>query len=61
LILDSKKKITLKQQGGEGSKLYQSGGNMTVINESRSKKYNQYLKLVEEFERELETGEIEFR
>jgi len=59
--LDSKKKITLKQQVGEGSKLYQSGGNMTVINESRSKKYNQYLKLVEEFERELETGEIEFR
>lgn len=59
--MDSKKKITLKQQGGEGSNLYQSAGNMTVVNESRSNKYNQYLKLVEEFERELETGEIEFR
>jgi hypothetical protein len=59
--MDSKNGITLEQQGGDGSILYQAGGNITVINESRSTKYNQYLKLVEEFEKEFETGEIEFR
>lgn len=61
MILDDNKKNSLKQQAGDGAKLYQSAGSMTVINESRSPMYNQYLNLVEEFEQELETGEIEFR
>lgn len=52
---------TLNQSGGDGANLYQSGGTMTVINNNHSEKYNQYLKLVEEFEKELSSGEIEFR
>lgn len=51
----------MEQRGGNNTHQYQSGGNMTIINEDRSAKYNQYLKLVQEFEKELETGQIEFR
>lgn len=58
--MEEKKKILLKQSGNN-SQQYQSAGNMTIINESSSPNYKQYLKLVEEFEKELESGEIEFR
>lgn len=54
------KKVILKQSG-DNSHQYQAAGNMTIINEKSSPNYNQYLKLVEEFEKELESGEIEFR
>ena len=49
------------EQSGDNSTQYQSAGNMTVINERKAPNYNQYLKLVSEFEKELELGEIEFR
>ena len=54
--------LTLGQTAGKNSTQYQSGGNMTVNNyNSQPKPYMQYLKLVEEFEQELENGDIEFR
>lgn len=59
MILEPKK-VILKQTG-DNSQQYQAAGNMTVFNEKSSPNYNQYLKLVEEFEKELESGEIEFR
>ena len=53
---------TLGQAAGDNSTQYQSGGDMTVNNyNSLPKPYTQYLKLVEEFEQELESGDIEFR
>lgn len=54
---------TLGQTAGGNSAQYQSAGNMTVNNNYNSlpKPYTQYLKLVEEFEKELENGNIEFR
>lgn len=60
MILERKRQI-LKQKGGNGSTQYQAGNNLTVINNVSSQNYNQYLKLVEEFEKELESGELEFR
>jgi len=55
------KNIILKQQGGNNSNQYQAANNLTVINHTESPGYNQYLKLVEEFEKEIESGELEFR
>lgn len=52
---------TLEQKAGHSSTQYQAAGNLTVINNNgQPKAYNQYLKLVEEFENELEEGNIEF-
>ena len=56
------KALTLGQTAGKNSTQYQSGGNMTVYNyNSQPKLYTQYLKLVEEFQQELENGNTEFR
>lgn len=53
---------TLGQTAGNNSSQYQAGGDMTVNNyNGLPKPYTQYLKLVEEFEQELENGDIEFR
>ena len=53
---------TLGQTAGNNSAQYQAGGDMTVNNYNGfPKPYTQYLKLVEEFEQELENGNIEFR
>jgi hypothetical protein len=52
----------LSQKAGSNAQQYQSAGNMTVNNyNGQPKSYKQYLKLVEEFEKELENGDIEFK
>lgn len=52
----------LEQTAGNSSQQYQSAGPMTVNNYNvQSATYTQYLKLVLEFEQELEKGDIEFR
>jgi hypothetical protein len=53
-------KPTFSQIAGDGANQYQAAGNL-IINNYRSERYVQYLRLVEEFEKELENGEIEFR
>lgn len=53
---------TLGQTAGNNSQQYQATGSMTVNNyNGQVKSYTQYLKLVEEFEQELDNGDIEFR
>lgn len=53
-------KVTLNQTAGANSKQYLSYGDMTVVNNSHSSKVKQYLKLTEEFEKELDNDDIEF-
>lgn len=52
---------TFSQNAGEKSYQYQAGRDIKIVNNINANLYyNQYLKLVAEFEKELESGEIEF-
>lgn len=54
--------MSQKQVSGDNSSQYQAHGDIIVNNYNKPTEFHrQYLKLVEEFERELESGEIEFR
>jgi hypothetical protein len=50
----------LTQTAGSGSKQYQAAGNINIIHNSDNH-YNQYLKLVEEFEKELASEQSPYR
>ncbi|MBI5539788.1 MAG: hypothetical protein HY951_07000 [Bacteroidia bacterium] len=59
--MEEPEKIEMTQNAGDDANQYQAKGNINVINNYSTEKYGQYLKLVEEFEKELDNGEIEFR